>query len=211
MSSLRRQYPMADGWLLCRLSEIASDLCVRDEHPLMSRLHSYWLLKRHARHGLPLLHRIQYYLLHRVSQSVSRVIMSHSYIAYHLPVCSPWQTSHSSVSELTNQRWMYIGSEARVMLSVCLSVWVPGCVWYCRQGVGCRLVVLTLVCSRVVRTCCFWEVWGETLRRCACCCSWSSTERSWNLNRSLCAATILRFSSCNWFFIKINDLVWFDL
>jgi len=55
------------GVCMCRLSMIASDLCVRDQHLLINRLHSYWLLKRHARHGLPLLHRIQYYLLHRVS------------------------------------------------------------------------------------------------------------------------------------------------
>jgi len=50
---------------------IANRLCVRDRHLLINRLHSYWLLKRHARHGLPLLHRIQYYLLHRVSPTPS--------------------------------------------------------------------------------------------------------------------------------------------
>ncbi|KAM4797039.1 bromodomain and PHD finger-containing protein 3 [Rhinophrynus dorsalis] len=47
---------------LCRLSKIASGVCVQKKTQFMQCLHSYWLLKRQSRNGVPLIRRLHSHL-----------------------------------------------------------------------------------------------------------------------------------------------------
>ncbi|XP_053562789.1 bromodomain and PHD finger-containing protein 3 isoform X2 [Bombina bombina] len=46
----------------CRLSKISSGVCLQKKTQFMQHLHSYWLLKRHARNGVPLIRRLHSHL-----------------------------------------------------------------------------------------------------------------------------------------------------
>ncbi|XP_078500473.1 bromodomain and PHD finger-containing protein 3 isoform X1 [Lissotriton helveticus] len=46
----------------CRLSKIFSGISLQKKNQFMQRLHSYWLLKRQSRHGVPLIRRLHSHL-----------------------------------------------------------------------------------------------------------------------------------------------------
>ncbi|XP_069489529.1 bromodomain and PHD finger-containing protein 3 isoform X2 [Ambystoma mexicanum] len=47
---------------LCRLSKICGGIALQRKNLFMQRLHSYWLLKRQSRHGVPLIRRLHSHL-----------------------------------------------------------------------------------------------------------------------------------------------------
>jgi len=65
-----------------RVLEITKDLSIDDCHEFVTRLKSYWALKRRSRNGVPLLRRLQTSHMSRHKDQVKLVMLNSFYLHY---------------------------------------------------------------------------------------------------------------------------------
>lgn len=70
--------------MCCRLNKVCKGIIIQRKNQFLQRLHNYWLLKRQARNGVPLIRRLHSNLqAQRNSELVSGDTHTHTSVYFH--------------------------------------------------------------------------------------------------------------------------------